>query len=188
MIFVLTLLACAGDEPVSDSSSDCPPLEAMFFDLGETLVAEGADGLFAPMPATEQLLIDLGERQMPLGVITNVPDDWTREDLDGLLLDPTILEPFEVVFLSSEASAPKPDPAIFTEAVALLSTPTEIGQTAFVTESLDHIANKKKPTEGARAAGMLGVHLSSDEPSELADYTLEDLSSLADADWLDCLD
>lgn len=196
VFILLTLLACTGaDTPIADSATsatadDCHGLEAMFFDLGETLVTEGDDGLFSPMPSAQQLLVDLTERELTLGVITNVPAGWTRADLDALLTDPGILDPFELVLMSSEAVAPKPDPAIFEEAVGLLSGPTEIGRTAFVTESLDDIADKKNnPTEGARAAGMLGVHLSDDAPSEFADYTVgtADLATLADADWLDCL-
>ena len=47
------------------------------------------------------------------------------------------------------------------------------------------------PTQGARAAGMLGVHLSSAPPSPLADYTLasdqpDALVTLAETEWLTC--
>ena len=210
MLYVLFVLGCtpgetAGNSPAADTSSGdtssgdtsggdtgapCTPVEALFFDLGETLVSEGADGLHAPVPGADELLDALEARAMPMGVITNVPASWDRDDLDALLVDPQMLDRFDVVLLSSEASAPKPDPAIFVEAVALLSTPADIARTAFVTEELGDLADAQPPTEGARAAGMLGVHVSAGAASALADHTVapDELASLATAGWLDCLE
>jgi FMN phosphatase YigB (HAD superfamily) len=104
------------------------------------------------------------------------------------MADPGFLDRFEVVLLSSEASADKPDPIIFTEAVALLSAPPPIEETAFVTEELGHLADADPPTVGARAAGMFGVHLSDREPNPRADVTVspDALEGIATAAWLDC--
>ena len=204
----LSLLACSGSDKALTASGDdsaaaalddtagedtgppCTPLEALFFDLGGTLVLEGDDGLFDAAPGAEELLTALTARELPLGVITNVPEGWGRPELEALLVDPTILDAFEVVLLSSEATASKPDPAIFTEAVGLLAGGAPAEHTAFVTEELDHLADAEPPTEGARAAGMIGVHLSKRAPSELADHTVspDDLAGLASAPWVDCIE
>lgn len=197
---LLLFLACTGAEEtpaVSDDTPDdtiedtdeCLPLSALFFDLGSTLVYEGDDGLHAASPEAIALLDALAGQDLELGVITNVPAGWERADLEALLADPTILDRFSVVLLSSQATEPKPDPIIFTEAVALLKQPTDIARTAFVTEEADHLADSETPTQGAQAAGMIGVHLSA-EGSSLADYTVapEAMASLADAAWLECLE
>ena len=192
---VVTEDTAAADEDTAAGDTDsgaepgCTPLAALFFDLGDTLVAEGTDGLYAALPGVITLLDALEARGLPLGVITNVPGNWGRPELEALLADPSILDRFDVVLLSAEASASKPDPVIFAEAVALLSTPSLIEHTAFMTEELGHLAEADPPTEGAQAAGMVGVHLSEGAGS-LADYTVapDDLTSLATAAWLDCLE
>jgi FMN phosphatase YigB (HAD superfamily) len=198
---LLALLACASPAPDSgpggggggdtgDGGSACPPLGAMFFDLGDTLVREADDGLYDAAPGAAELIDALVARGLPIGVVTNVPQSWERADLEALLRDPSILHPFEVVLLSSEASASKPDPRIFTEALALLSSPVEPRLAAFVTEELGHLADAAPPTEGAMAAGLLGVHLSDEAPSPLVDHSLapDALATLATAPWLDCVE
>ena len=168
---------------------DCTPLGAMFFDLGETLVVERSDGLFEPAEGAEELLGALRAQGLPIGVITNVPRGYDLDDLKALLSDPSILEYFDVVLLSSQASAgPKPDPDIFREAVAALASPPPIEQTAFVTEELEDLSDGDPPTEGAMAAGMIGVHVSDESPSPLVDYTVSpgELPSLATAEWVVC--
>ena len=178
------------DSSTTDTEPDCTALQAMFFDLGNTLLAKGDDDLYAAVPGAETLLDALEERGMTLGVITNVPDDWGRPELDALLADPGILDRFAVVMLSSQASEPKPDPVIFTEALALLPSPPPIAQVAFVTEELGHLADGDPATVGAQATGMVGVHLSDETASELADHTLApaDLAALSSQTWLDCLE
>lgn len=188
---ILFFLACAGPAESPAASVDttsCTPLSALFFDLGSTLVYEGEDGLYAASLEATSLLDALAERDLALGVITNVPAGWERSELEALLVDPTLLDRFSVVMLSSQATQPKPDPIIFTEAIALLADPPEVARTAFVTEEADHLADADPPTQGAQAAGMIGVHLAV-EGSELADHTLapQAMASLADAEWLECL-
>ena len=197
------LLACSADKQrsgetgspaagVDSAGAPCTPLQALFFDLGETLVTEQDNGLFATMPGVAELLdaLDARDPRLPLGVITNVPSSWERADLDALLEEPELLDRFDLVLMSADASAAKPDPVIFTEAAALLVPEADIAHTAFVTEELDHIADDEPATEGARAAGMIGVHLSDAEPSPLAAITLPPsaMEALAEQAWLDCLE
>jgi FMN phosphatase YigB (HAD superfamily) len=102
-----------------------------------------------------------------------VPAGWTRKDLEAILAEPEFLDEFDVLVLSSQAPAPKPDPQIYLHAHGMLPTPVPIGKTAFVGETLSEIADAETdPTSGARAAGMIGIHLSDDPPSPLADYTI----------------
>lgn len=147
----------AGD---TGTPAPCTPVLAVLFDLGETLVTEQEDGLFSTIPAAAEALDALEARAVPKGVVTTVPRGWGIEDLRALLVDPTLLDRFEVVLMSSEAEAdPKPDPAIYTEALGLFAAPPPPGQTLFITEELADIADADPPTEGAQAAGLVGVHV-----------------------------
>ena len=76
---------------------------------------------------TLSLLDALAAQGLPLGVITTVPRGYDLDDLRALLTDPEILDRFDVVLMSSQAeSRPKPDPAIYAEALALLPSPPPI--------------------------------------------------------------
>lgn len=163
--------------PASPASAAC--LEAIFFDLGDTLVEAGGGGLFVLRAGAQDTVDQLQAAGLELGVITNVPPGWTREDLEAAMAQPEFLDEFDVLVLSSQAPAPKPNPAIYTHAHGLLPTPVPIGQTAFVGENLAEIANSQvSPTSGARAAGMVGIHLSGAAPSPLADFTIASLAAL----------
>lgn len=165
------LLLCLA--PVLPASADSGCIEAVFFDLGNTLVEAGPGGLHVPMPGAQQMVDGLRAQGKQLGIITNVPPGWTRGDLEALLTEPAFLDQFDVLVLSSQAPAAKPDPLIYTHAHGLLPTPVALGRTAFVGETLVEIADRQhEPTVGARAAGMIGIHLSDDAPSPLADYTV----------------
>ena len=167
----LLLLAC----PLGAVEIPCRPIEVAFFDLGDTLIElDPISGLFVLRAGAADLIDDLQALGTLLGIITNTPPDWTRKDLEAAMATPEFLDEFEVVLLSSEAnSPPKPDPAIFAEAHGLLNSPHPIDRAAFVTETLGEIANTEdNPTLGARAAGMVGIHLSSAAPSPLAEYTV----------------
>lgn len=178
--------------PSPDMGAPCVSVRAIFFDLGDTLVVSDGD-LFVERPGASAMIADLKALGMRVGIITNTPAGFSREDLEGLLVDPGLLDAFEVVLLSSEAaSPPKPDPQIFAEAHGLLSDAPPIEEVAFVSENLAEIADEARvPTQGARAANMVGIHLSADPPSPRADYTiapdgLDMLVSLAEAEWLSC--
>jgi FMN phosphatase YigB (HAD superfamily) len=167
-ILIAAGLVGAGSAP---ARAEC--LRAVFFDLGETLVTAAGGGMFTLKPGAQETLDALQAAGRELGLITNVPGGWTREDLEAILLEPELLDEFDVLTLSSQAPAPKPDPAIYQFAHAALPTPVPIGATAFVGETLSEIANAEvSPTLGARAAGMIGVHVSSAAPSPLADFTI----------------
>lgn len=161
--------------------ADC--LRAVFFDLGETLVTATGGGTFTLKPGAQETVDELQARGVQLGIITNVPAGWTREDLEAILLEPEFLDEFDVLTLSSQAPAAKPNPAIYTFAHAALPKPVPIAACAFVGETLGEIANSEEdPTLGARAAGMIGIHLSNSAPSPLADYTVspDDLPAIVD--------
>ena len=184
----------SADTSTADSAQDtappCTPLGAMFFDLGETLVVEGAGDTFDTRDGALALL-DALAAGIPRGVITTVPRGYDLDDLAALLTDPEILESFDVVLLSSQAeSRPKPDPAIYAEALALLPSPPPIALAAFLTEELGDLADADPPTEGAMAAGMIGVHLSDGAPSPLVDHTVatDALAGVADAPWVACVE
>jgi FMN phosphatase YigB (HAD superfamily) len=183
---------CGGGGVDNVCGSPCVPVRAIFFDLGDTLVVQDGD-LFVERPGASETIAELKGLGMRVGIITNTPADFTVEDLENLLKDPSFLDEFEVLLLSSQAtSPPKPDPAIFLEAHGLLSDAPPVAQVAFVTENLAEVADQElTPTQGARAAGMVGIHLSSDPASPLADYTitpdqLNMLVTLAETEWLSC--
>lgn len=162
--YILALLIFALSPIVAQ---ECKTIKTVFFDLGDTLIESNGQGQFLLRSDASQLIELLKLQDIPLGIITNVPTDWDRQDLESILVDPSFLDDFEVVILSSLAPASKPDPAIFNFSYAQLSNPAPITQTAFVTETLAHIGNAiNNPTLGARATGMIGVHLS-DLPTSL---------------------
>lgn len=167
-------LACSGVTPAPTFAAGAEPcIEAVFFDLGNTLIEDPGTGTFVLKPGAAETVQALKDRETQVGVITNVPAGWTRDDLENLMAQPEFLDEFDVLVLSSLAPAPKPDPAIYTFAHGQLPTAVPIGQTAFVGETLGEIANlETNPTEGARSVGMIGIHLSTDPPSPLADHTV----------------
>lgn len=158
--------------PVANAGTEC--LEAVFFDLGDTLVENPGTGIFVVRPGAREMVADLQERGVRLGIITNVPGGWDLDDLRALLAEPEFLDEFEVVILSSQAPAPKPNPLIYTFAHGSLAAPRPpITSTAFVGETLSEIGNHATtPTQGARAVGMVGIHLSDLPPSPFTDYTI----------------
>lgn len=186
---------CGGGGVDNVCGRPCAAVRAIFFDLGDTLVVQDGGAQFVERPGASAAIAELKALGMRVGVITNTPDGFTEQDLDDLLEDPSLLDEFEVVLLSSQAtSPPKPDPAIFLEAHALLPDAPPVQQIAFVSENLAEIADMQlAPTLGARAAGMVGIHLSPDPASPLADYTItpeqfDMFVILAETEWLNCPD
>ncbi len=167
LLFVIAWFATAPGRLAADA------LRAVFFDLGDTLVEDVGGGMFGLRPGAADTVAQLQDLGIELGIITNVPPDWTREDLEAILVEPEFLDELSVLVLSSQAPAPKPDPAIYTFAHSLLASPVPIGETAFVGETLGEIADDiDDPTVGCRAVGMVGIHLSDLPPSPLADHTI----------------
>ena len=168
LFFIIILLIA-----VAPAELSADPIQAVFFDLGDTLVEDVGGGLFGLRPGAAETVSALQTLGVELGIITNVPAGWTREDLEAILVEPEFLDEFSVLVLSSQAPAPKPDPAIYTFAHAQLAKPVPITETAFVGETLGEIADDvDNPTEGCRAVGMIGIHLSDLPPSPLTDYTI----------------
>jgi phosphoglycolate phosphatase-like HAD superfamily hydrolase len=164
-------------------------VQAVFFDLGNTLISQSLPSPWPLFPTAQTAIDALQAAGIEVGVITNVPTQvppFSRADLEALLQQPEFLDEFDVVLLSSltDPLVSKPTPGIYTQAHALLPAPLPpIGATAFVGETLSEIANLQvAPTLGARAAGMIGIHLSTGAPSPLADYTMSpaDLTDILD--------
>lgn len=184
-LVVWTSIACClltlWPASTADAGQACTEIQVVFFDLGNTLVEQDPEsGLFVVRPGVLSALDQLQALGTRLGVITNVPANWDLDDLRAVLEDADFLNIFEVVALSSQAPAAKPDPAIYLHAHGLLAGPPPITATAFVGETLSEIADAEPPSSGARAVGMVGIHLSNASPSPLADYTLptDDMSQL----------
>ncbi|MEM7048024.1 MAG: hypothetical protein AAF604_00100 [Acidobacteriota bacterium] len=159
------------------------PIDAVFFDLGNTLVEDRGDGVFVVRDGAAATVAGLQGLGIGLGIITNVPAGWDLDDLRALLEEPEFLDQFDPVVLSSQAPAPKPDPRIYTHAHGLLTPAVAITATAFVGETLAEIADAEvDPTSGARSVGMIGIHLSAGPPSPLADETVapDDLPAIVD--------
>jgi hypothetical protein len=117
-------------------------LQAIFFDLGNTLVDQSVPSPYPLFPTAQAAIDGLQAAGLEVGIITNVPAGWTRDDLETLLLEPQFLDEFDVLVLSSQAPAAKPNPAIYSYAHGLLPAPLPaIGATAFVGETLSEIAN-----------------------------------------------
>jgi FMN phosphatase YigB (HAD superfamily) len=163
---LIALLLC------SSVDAACP--KAIFFDLGDTLVqAGGPGGTFVVKPGAQETVDALKAQGTRVGVITNVTAGFTRAQLNALMANPAFLDEFEVVLMSSEAPASKPNPAIYTHAHGLLANAPPITEVAFVGETLSEIANTEvNPTSGARSVGMIGIHLSSAAPSPRANFTI----------------
>lgn len=171
------------NEPLAGEAVSCSVIEGVFFDLGGTLFESNGMGMFVLRDGAAELIEELQIMGIRIGIITNVPANWTIVDLEMVLVDPNFLDKFEAVIISSEAPAPKPDPAIFNYAYSLLPNPPAISRMAFVTETLLHIADSEtNPTQGARATGMIGIHLSDNVPSPFTEYTIdtENLGAVAD--------
>jgi FMN phosphatase YigB (HAD superfamily) len=157
-------------------------INAVFFDLGNTLVEDPGTGIFVLRTGAAETVASLHSVGVPLGIITNVPPGWDISDLEAVLATPEFLDEFDVVILSSQAPAPKPNPAIYTFAHGQMPAAPPITETAFVGETLGEIANAEtNPTLGARAVGMIGIHLSDLPASPLADFTVatDDLPAVA---------
>lgn len=178
------LLALAGGTPAH--ATEC--LRAIFFDLGNTLVDQTNPAPYPLFPTAQATIDALQARGLTLGIITNVPAGWDRGDVEALLVQPEFLDEFDVLVLSSEAPAAKPNPAIYTHAYNQLTLPRPtVGATAFVGETLSEIGNAvENPTLGARSIGMTGIHLSNASPNPIADFTIATLDDLLAVESAPC--
>jgi len=105
--------------------------------------------IFTPIEPTWQLVRALKPRYR-LGLLSNT-NPWHFEH--GIR--PTAVFPlFDAVTLSYEVGAMKPDPRIYADAVAKLALPP--GACAFIDDLPENV-------EGARAAGLQGIHYTGPE-------------------------
>lgn len=178
------LLALAGGTPAH--ATEC--LRAIFFDLGNTLVDQTNPAPYPLFPTAQATIDALQARGLTLGLITNVPAGWDRGDVEALLVQPEFLDEFDVLVLSSEAPAAKPDPAIYTHAYDQLALPRPVvAATAFVGETIGEIGNAvENPTLGSRAIGMTGIHLSNAPPNPIADFTIAALENVLAVESAPC--
>lgn len=98
-------------------------IEAVFFDLGETLVGPARSW----QPGARELLSHLAQRGLRLGIISNTGQLQDREAILGLLPPDFDLAQFEsaLVLFSSEVGVQKPELAIFERAVTQAGIPAE---------------------------------------------------------------
>jgi FMN phosphatase YigB (HAD superfamily) len=110
----------------------------IFFDLGDTLgtavVVEGELVGFTPFPAAIPILMDLADRAIPLGIISNTGEE-TRVHLEEILEAAGLRDFFaaELLIFSSEVRLTKADPAIFALAAERAEAPAD--ECLFVGES-----------------------------------------------------
>lgn len=135
--------------------------DAVFFDLGSTLVSPERQWIEGARNALEQLR----SRSIPVGVISNT-GSLTRDQVLDLLPDGFDFDGFEpeLVLLSSEVGIEKPDPRIF--ALAVERAITEPSRCLFCGEDLAE-------TVAAQKVGLHAIRLASDTAADFA--TLIDL-------------
>ncbi len=134
------------------------PIRAIFFDIGNTLGAvDLATKTLTPLAPVVGLLKSFCQvLNVPIGVISNTPDDWTPGDIRGML-DRAGLLPFldaSGIVTSVSARASKPVPEIYQFAALRFGLAT--AECLFID---DEIAN----VTGACAAGMSAIHKPSPE-------------------------
>ena len=129
-------------------------ITVVYFDLGNTLVKRVPDATRpkAWIPGSREALTQLRASGVRLGILSNtgnfsweqVQADVLPEDFDVSLFDE------DLIVVSSVVGAQKPDPAIFTYAIAQSGRPA--GEILFITESVDHVI-------AAQATGMRALWL-----------------------------
>jgi putative hydrolase of the HAD superfamily len=131
-------------------------ITVIFFDLGNTLVTRDPA---AWLPNAQALLSDLRQSKFRLGVISNTGND-TRVQLLKLLPVGFDFNAFDadLVLLSSEVGAKKPQKAIFDEAVKRAKVPAD--QCLFCTEDI-------VDTLMAQQSGMRTIRVQPPPNSEL---------------------
>lgn len=96
--------------------------------------------VFREVPGARETVRRLGEAGLPLAVVANW-DCSLVEQLERI----DLITPFRLVLTSAAAGVPKPDPAIFTRALAALG--------ADAARAL-HVGDEDVDRDGAAAAGM----------------------------------
>lgn len=127
-------------------------IAAIFFDIGGTLGTVDLDSRsLTPFDNMARLLKTAAQVfRIPVGVITNIPDDWTRDDVKNLLRSAGLLEFLDTrgIVTSADAQASKPDVRIYRFAAQRLAV--ETSECLFIDDDAGNIA-------GAGAAGMSAI-------------------------------
>lgn len=128
-----------------------PTITAVFFDIGGTLGNRDASGRLVPFGDSVALLRSVRDALgLRVGVITNLPDTLTDDQIRQMLRDAGLL-PFldpDGLITNHAAKADKPDPRIYQFAAGRLGLPVE--SCLYVGEDGDEV-------DGVVAAGMAGV-------------------------------
>lgn len=135
-------------------------IQAVFFDVGNTLASRKKDGSLDVLPGTTNLLdVMRNVLNLRLGVISNVPDDMTTEALKRLLSDAKLLAYFDpnIIVTSKDAGADKPGPRIYAYAAERANLSPA---------SCAYVGENAKEVDGAQAAGMSGILKPFPPPSE----------------------
>ncbi|MEM2994653.1 MAG: HAD-IIIA family hydrolase [Candidatus Bathyarchaeia archaeon] len=97
-------------------------IKAVFFDLGDTLVDEDN---FETLPYAHEVLKSLKEQRYKLAVVCDT--EASKEEVKAIMRKAGILEYFDVVVVSSEVGATKPNEKIFRVALDELGLqPSEV--------------------------------------------------------------
>jgi FMN phosphatase YigB (HAD superfamily) len=126
-------------------------IQAIFFDIGDTLGHRDAAGQFHVFAGTLQLLAAMKSTLgLRLGVITNLPQGMTTAEIRQILSDAGILsflDPQGVV-TSADAPAAKPDKAIYQFAAGRIHLPEA---------ACLYVGESPAEVQGAIDAGMAAI-------------------------------
>jgi FMN phosphatase YigB (HAD superfamily) len=120
------------------------PIKAIFFDIGNTLgTVDLSKKALTPFPNMLDLLRTAHRVfQVPIGVITDIPDDWERQDVEALLGDAGILTLLDGrgIVTSKEAGSTKGEGSqIFEFAARRLGV--EMSACLFIDDDAKNVAN-----------------------------------------------
>jgi putative hydrolase of the HAD superfamily len=124
-------------------------IKAIFFDVGNTLGAvDLASKTISPFPEAVHLLLAAQQLfHVQIGVITNIPSDWSRDDVENMLHAGGLLSYIDrrAIVTSADASASKPDTRIFSFAAHKIGV--QASECLFVDDDAANVT-------GALQAGM----------------------------------
>ena len=134
-------------------------IQAVFFDIGDTLVHHGNW-----MPGAKQLIADLKGDGRNIGLISNT-GDLSRQQLADRLPDDFAFDVFDeaLILLSSEVQISKPNPRIFELAISRSGIPPEAclfcGENSIEVETAESLGMKTLHFEGPDSFDRLRTQL-----------------------------